>query len=97
MIESDKILKEMRVTEKTSLQTANLNQYTFEVFPDANRRAVAAAIEAVYDVKVSRVNILRQSGKFKRSRTQRGVYGRTAAMKKAIVTLQEGESIATGV
>ncbi len=93
MIQPEKIIKEMRVTEKATDLTANLNKYTFEVFPDANRRSVAAAVEHLFDVKVSRVNILRQPGKAKRSRTVRGVYGRTPMMKKAIVTLQEGESI----
>lgn len=93
MINAVNILKTMRMTEKTAMLSANHNQYTFEVFPETNRGAVKAAVESFFDVKVSNVNILRTRGKRKRSRTVRGAYGRTVHMKKAIVTLQAGDSI----
>jgi len=93
MFSPDTIIKEYRVTEKAADLTANTNKYTFEVFPSANRREVASAVEKLFDVKVVRVNILNQRPKFKRNRMVRGRSGRTAAFKKAIVTLAEGESI----
>jgi large subunit ribosomal protein L23 len=89
----DNVLKELRVTEKSSQLTADLNQYTFEVNPRYDRRQVAEAIESLYGVKVARVNICNHPGKRKRSRTVRGAYGRTPAIKKAIVTLAEGETL----
>ena len=51
------------------------------------------AVKDEIDVKVVRVNILNQRSKSKRNRMVRGRSGSTAAMKKAIVTLAEGESI----
>lgn len=89
----DKILKELRVTEKSTALQANENKFTFEVFPDATRSEVAAAVQELFNVRVARVNILRQQGKLKRSRTQRGVVGRKRHEKRAIVTLAAGETI----
>lgn len=93
MIHPETIIKEVRITEKAATLQANLNQYTFEVFPRANRRSIAAAVEALFDVKVTRVNIINTLGKTKRSRIVRGAVGKQADAKKAIVTLQEGDSI----
>lgn len=93
MFSPDTIIKEYRVTEKATELISNQNQYTFEVYPDANRRQVAAAVERLFGVKVARVNIMNKAGKTRRSRTVRGQTGTTAAMKKAIVTLHKGESI----
>jgi large subunit ribosomal protein L23 len=56
---------------------------------------VAEAVEKLYGVKVARVNILTVKGKNKRSRTVRGQYGKTSDIKKAVVTLKQGESIET--
>lgn len=93
MFTPNNIIKEYRVTEKAADLTANTNKYTFEVYPTANRRQVASAVEKIFDVKVVRVNIINQRGKSKRNRMVRGRSGSTSAMKKAIVTLAEGESI----
>lgn len=95
MISPDKIIKEKRVTEKSAVLEANLNQHVFEVYPGAKRTEVAEAVEKLYNVKVARVNIFTVKGKNKRSRTVRGQYGKTPDMKKAIVTLQQGETIDT--
>ncbi|MGF1450107.1 MAG: 50S ribosomal protein L23 [Opitutales bacterium] len=89
----DNVLKELRVTEKSSTLTADLNQYTFEVNTRCDRKQVAAVIEELYGVRVARVNIMNVKGKRKRSRTVRGAYGKTPDVKKAIVTLGEGEVI----
>lgn len=93
MFSPDTIIKRYRVTEKATELIANQNKYTFEVYPSANRRQVAAAVERLFGVKVARVNILNQAGKTKRSRTVRGQTGSKPSMKKAIVTLVPGDSI----
>jgi large subunit ribosomal protein L23 len=95
MISPEKIIKEKRVTEKSAMLEANLNQHVFEVYPQAKRTEVAEAVEKLYGVKVARVNILTVKGKNKRSRTVRGQYGKTSDIKKAVVTLKQGESIET--
>ena len=66
------------------------NKYTFEVHKDANKIEIAKAIEAIFDVKVTKVNTLNVKPKPKRMRYQEG---KTRSWKKAIVTLKEGDTI----
>ncbi|MFQ5959280.1 MAG: 50S ribosomal protein L23 [Alphaproteobacteria bacterium] len=77
------------VTEK-STQGAEHNQVTFRVARRATKPEIKAAIEALFDVEVTRVNTINMRGKVKRFR---GRLGKRAAYKKAIVTLAEGQSI----
>ncbi len=93
MIEPAKVLKESLVTEKATDQTAHLNQYTFEVYPEATRTQVKQAVEQVYKVDVSKVNILNVKPRHRRDRMRRNRLGRISGMKKAVVTLKEGHSI----
>ena len=93
MTVAEKIIKEMCVTEKASELSANLNQYTFKVYPNVNRIEIAKAIEQLFNVKVERVNVLTRKGKKKRNRRMRGNDGRTSNTKRAIVTLKEGDKI----
>lgn len=90
----DRVLSPV-VTEK-STQGSEHNQVTFRVPLDATKPEIKEAIEALFDVKVTAVNTLRQRGKVKRFR---GRPGKRPDYKKAIVTLAEGQSIdvATGV
>ncbi len=83
------------ITEKATLGSEN-NQVTFKVAIDATKPEIKKAVEALFDVKVTKVNTLRQEGKIKRFR---GVKGKRAEYKKAMVTLAEGNSIdvTTGV
>jgi len=83
------------ITEKATMGSEH-NQVTFKVPLDASKLEVAAAIEGVFGVKVKTVNTLRQKGKLKRFR---GRLGKRSDVKKAYVTLVEGETIdiATGV
>ncbi|HLP02967.1 MAG TPA: 50S ribosomal protein L23 [Opitutaceae bacterium] len=85
------VLKTIRLTEKSNLQSAELGQYTFEIFPHATKQHVRSAVEATFKVTVKRVNIVNVKGKPKRARnglpTIRGDY------KKAIVTLKQGDKI----
>ncbi|WP_139652455.1 50S ribosomal protein L23 [Raoultibacter phocaeensis] len=66
------------------------NCYTFEVAKTANKVEIAQAIEAIFDVKVAKVNTLNVKAKPKRVRYQ---LGKTRTWKKAMVTLKEGDSI----
>ena len=77
------------ITEK-STQGSEYNQVTFRVAQDATKPEVKQAIEALFDVKVKAVNTLNQKGKVKRFR---GRLGKRNDVKKAIVTLEEGQMI----
>jgi len=66
--------------------------YTFVVHPDASKPEIRDAIEAIFDVKVRKVNTLNRSGKRKRNR-RTGVLGKRADTKRAIVSLAEGQTI----
>lgn len=81
----DVIIRPM-ITEKSMNQMSE-KKYTFQVHPDANKTMIKDAVEKMFEgVKVKSVNTMNQQGKKKR----RGmIYGRTAATKKAIVTLTE--------
>lgn len=93
MIIANDILREFRVTEKAANLAANLNQYTFEVNPRANRKEIACAVEKVFNVSVTKVNILNKKPKAKIDRARRGRPGTKAGHKKAIVSLKEGDKI----
>jgi large subunit ribosomal protein L23 len=56
LMNADQILKTVLLTEKANKQSAELGQYTFEVFPGANKHAIAEAVEATFKVTVRRVN-----------------------------------------
>ncbi len=77
------------ITEKATLASEN-NQVIFKVAKSATKPEIKEAIEALFDVKVKSVNTLNRKGKIKRFR---GIAGRQKAIKKAVVTLQEGHSI----
>lgn len=85
------IIQKVLFTEKGIRLTETQNKYCFKVARSANKIEIKAAVEELFSVKVKSVNTLNRIGKMKRERTANK--GRTAAMKKAIVTLQEGESI----
>lgn len=93
MIIANNILREFRVTEKAANLAANLNQYTFEVNPRANRIEVARAVEKVFNVSVTKVNILNRKPKAKTDRARGGRPGTKGGHKKAIVSLKEGDKI----
>jgi len=86
-----RVLKTVRLTEKANKQSAELGQYTFEVYSDANKHAIALAVEDTFKVTVRRVNVQNYRGKNKRSRTGRPGVG--SDFKKAIVTLKAGDKI----
>lgn len=83
------------ITEKATMASEH-NQVVFRVAVDASKPEIKTAIEELFKVKVKAVNTLRQSGKVK---AFRGTVGRRPEIKKAVVTLEEGQSIdvTTGV
>jgi large subunit ribosomal protein L23 len=84
------IIKRPVITEKTGIQKEAFNQVTFEVDRRANRVAVKKAVEAIFKVRVAKVQTAQVKGKVKR----RGrVVGKRKDWKKAIVTLMPGERI----
>ena len=68
------------------------NVYTFIVAEDANKVEIRQAIEAIFNVKVTKVNTLNRAGKRKRNR-RTGGYGVRSGQKRAIVSLAEGNTI----
>jgi large subunit ribosomal protein L23 len=87
------ILKRPLLTEKTNLG-AEKGIYGFVVDLKANKIQIKKAVEKAYGVSVTEVRTMRYGGKPKSRYTRAGVLsGTTAAFKKAIVTLAEGEFI----
>ena len=72
------------ITEQSMADVAD-KKYVFQVAMNATKTEIKAAVEAVFGVKVAKVNTIRMQGKVKRT----GAYpaGRRAAYKKAVVTL----------
>ena len=91
---NDIILKPI-LTEKMADLGERLNRYAFEVNSKANKIEIKNAIENAYGVNVKAVNTMKHGGgKRKMKYTNRGVsFQRTKLIKKAIVTLEEGDSI----
>lgn len=83
------IIRKPVITEK-SMQLLEENKYTFIVDMRANKPEIRKAIEELFKVKVDKVRTMRVKGKPKRFRNS---VGRTSDVKKAIVTLGEGEKI----
>ena len=74
------------VISEQSMDVATDKKHTFKVATDANKTQVKLAVEEIFGVEVAKVNIMNYDGKVKRM--GRNV-GRTAAYKKAVVTLTE--------
>lgn len=85
-----RVIRKPVVTEKATDDTASRNAYHFRVPVDANKVEIRNAVETLFEVKVLSVNTLRVRGKLRR----RGwAVGRSKEWKKALVTLQEGQTI----
>jgi large subunit ribosomal protein L23 len=77
------------ITEKATVLTEQ-NKVVFRVAMDATKDEIAAAVEELFKVRVIKVNTLITKGKTKRFR---GILGKRSDVKKAIVTLQAGQTI----
>ncbi len=88
------ILLKPIVTEKMTSQGDKFNRYGFIVARNANKLQIRKAVEELYGVTVSDVNTMRYGGKIKSRNTKSGLLiGKTAATKKAVITLAEGNKI----
>jgi large subunit ribosomal protein L23 len=74
------------ITEKATIASDN-NQFVFKVRREATKPQIKAAIEKLFDVKVTAVNTLVRKGK---NKIFRGVRGKQQDVKKAVVTLADG-------
>jgi large subunit ribosomal protein L23 len=83
------VLRKPIISEK-SAKLAEANGLAFEIDPRATKTDVARAVQAIYNVKPAKVNIVVQKGKQK---TFKGRIGTQKAIKKAYVTLKAGEKI----
>lgn len=82
------------ISEKSEILSDKLSQYSFVVNKTVNKVEIGKAVEATYNVSVKSVNTLIMPGKAKSRNTRSGVRkGRINTYKKAIVTLNDGESI----
>jgi len=77
------------ITEKSTLLSEQ-NQVVFNVAKTASKPEIKAAVEALFGVKVTAVNTLVRKGKVKRFK---GFIGKQKDVKKAVVTLAEGQTI----
>lgn len=77
------------ITEKSTIVSEH-NQVIFEVAINATKAEIKEAIETLFKVSVTAVNTMRVKGKTKRFR---GIAGRRKDIKKAVVTLKDGDTI----
>ena len=89
-MQHEQVLRRPLVTEKATQTIESQNAYSFEVDPKADKPAIKAAVEAIYNVRVLRVTTQNRKGEMRRNR-----YGhfRQGVMKRAIVTVHPEESI----
>jgi len=86
------IIREPIVTEKSTMGSAH-GQVTFKVPLTATKPRIKTAVETLFSVDVTNVNTLIQKGKVKRFKA---AMGKRSDVKKAIVTLKEGQTIDVG-
>ena len=89
LIDAYDVIVSPSITEKSTLVSEH-NQVIFNVRRDATKPQIHAAVEKLFNVKVKAVNTLNRKGKIKRFK---GVLGKRPDIKKAIVTLEDGQSI----
>ena len=83
------VIRKPVITEKTTMASEN-GAVVFEVAIDSNKPTIKEAVESLFDVKVKAVNTTITKGKAKRFR---GMLGKRKDVKKAYVTLEEGNTI----
>ena len=91
MKQNTHIIQKVHISEKASLTSEKLNQYVFQVTPEANKIEIKNAIERIFKKHVLSVRTMQYAGKKKRER--RADFGRRAHWKKAIVSLAPGDKI----
>lgn len=88
------IIKPIISEKMTAITEKTPERYAFRVSPKANKIEIKNAVESMYNVKVVSVNTICVTPKLKLRYTKSGILrGRAAAYKKAIVTLEKGQTI----
>ncbi|MBD1576377.1 MULTISPECIES: 50S ribosomal protein L23 [Vibrio] len=93
MISEERLLKVLRaphVSEKATMTAEKANTIVFKVAINATKKEIKAAVEKLFEVEVKSVNTLVLKGKTKRQGTREG---RRSDVKKAYVTLKEGQDL----
>lgn len=87
------VIRRPVITEKSNLMASDINQYVFEVAPNANKLQIKEAVELVFDLpgQVQKVRTMVMPAK--RGRRGRKMFIRSRQWKKAIVTLEPGATI----
>lgn len=88
-VEAREVIRRPILTEK-SMRGTERGKYTFEVAPGHNKLAIKAAVEGLFKVRVTKVNVVNLPGRRKRRGSH--VY-QVAGQRKAIVTLRPGDKI----
>ena len=86
---SYQIIRKPIVTEKAT-KLSKFNKIVFEVAYKSNKNEIKGAVEKLFSVKVKSVNVINIKGKVKRFK---GVLGKRNDIKKAVITLEEGNTI----
>ena len=80
------------VVSEKSYALIETGVYTFKVSPKASKPEIRDAVQAIFGVRVTKVNTLNRKGKRKRNR-RTFTFGSRPDSKRALVTLAEGDSI----
>ncbi|MDA7946335.1 MAG: 50S ribosomal protein L23 [Hyphomicrobiaceae bacterium] len=88
-LEAYDVILSPAITEKSTMVSEH-NQVVFNVRRTATKPEIKSAVEQLFNVKVKAVNTLNRKGKIKRFK---GILGKRSDVKKAIVTLEDGQSI----
>jgi large subunit ribosomal protein L23 len=80
------------VVSEKSYGLLDTNAYTFVVHPEANKIEIRQAVEALFGVRVVKVNTLNRPGKRRRNR-RAATFGKRPDTKRAVITLVEGDRI----
>lgn len=87
------VLRRPIITEKSNFQNGKLNQVVFEVAPYATKPMIKEAVELIFNVEVTRVNVSIMPAKRKMAGVSRRMVSRRKPYKKAVISLAPGDSI----
>jgi len=87
------VLRKPIITEKSNYQQSALDQYVFEVDPKATKAMIKDAVEALFEVKVIKVNVINLPPKRGRNWRNRSMVQKRRGYKKAIITLSPDDKI----
>jgi large subunit ribosomal protein L23 len=93
---ANQVFLKPRISEKTYAMAESTNTYSFEVPSGVNKHDIARSVASQYEVTVTAVRVAAVPGKVKRSYRRRGrnlFKGQRSNMRKAYVTLKEGDKL----